>query len=212
MDLRRTLIKITSAVLFVVIMLLPIGLISVQAQDINSSATGASKGKGIERVLLISIDGMHAVDLEKFVFANPQSTLVQLKKYGITYTNASTSRPSDSFPGLLTQVTGGSTVSTGVWYDDSYDHTLSPLWVNCTTVGTEVLYDESIDKNSNAIDGGGGGNNINAIDPTKLPLDPKKGANPSTPTAICGSIRSLRSSRLTVGALPGLISIRLMIL
>ncbi|MGE5444854.1 MAG: alkaline phosphatase family protein [Ignavibacteriales bacterium] len=182
MKFKHAFFRITSAVLFGVIVLLSISPISVQAQDVNGAAMGAKKGNGIKRVLLISIDGMHAVDLQNFVNANPQSTLAQLKKHGITYTNASTSHPSDSFPGLLAQVTGGSTISTGVWYDDSYDRTLSPPGSHCATVGTEVVYDESIDKDSNAIDGGaGGGKNIDAIDPTKLPLDPNNRCNPVYP-------------------------------
>lgn len=180
MDLKRPIIKITS-VLFAAIVLLSTALIPVQSQNTSGMAIETSKSNGAKRVLLISIDGMHALDLENFVVANPQSTLAQLKKHGITYTNASTSRPSDSFPGLLAQITGGSTVSTGVWYDDSYDRTLSPPGSSCATVGTEVLYDESIDKDSSSIDGGGGGNNLNAIDPAKLPLDPKKGCKPVYP-------------------------------
>lgn len=127
------------------------------------------------RVLLLSIDGFHALDLGRYVRTHPASALAQLSSMGVTYTNASTSRPSDSFPGLLALVTGGSPVSTGVWYDDSYDRLLSPPGSNCATKGTEVLYDESIDKDPTKIDGGGG------IDPTKLPLDPTKGCTPVYP-------------------------------
>jgi predicted AlkP superfamily pyrophosphatase or phosphodiesterase len=171
MKLKRIFAKITLAVLSVVIVL--------QITNCTNDSNGSTNNP--KQVLLISIDGMHALDLENFVQANPQSTLAQLKANGITYTNASASRPSDSFPGLLAQVTGGSTISTGVWYDDSYDRTLSPPGSNCATVGTEVVYDESIDKDSNAIDGGGGGNNFNAIDPSKLPLDPNNGCKPVYP-------------------------------
>jgi Type I phosphodiesterase / nucleotide pyrophosphatase len=126
-------------------------------------------------ILLISVDGMHAVDLARYVRAYPHSPLAELSEIGVTYRNASTSRPSDSFPGLLSMVTGGTPRSTGVYYDDSYDRTLSPPGSNCATVGTEVLYDESIDINSNTIDGGGG------INPAALPLDPAKGCTPVYP-------------------------------
>ncbi|HEX2712293.1 MAG TPA: alkaline phosphatase family protein, partial [Candidatus Acidoferrales bacterium] len=139
-----------------------------------------------QRVLLISIDGFHAVDLANFVQANPDSTLATLSGHGVTFTNASTSRPSDSFPGLLALVTGGSPNSTGVWYDDSYDRRLAPPLNNsqggisgtCTAgvfPGTEVLYDETVDKNLNLIDGGGG------IDVNALPRDPANGCKPVFP-------------------------------
>src|SRR5215470_2481056 len=49
-------------------------------------------------VLLISIDGLHAVDLARYVRLHPNSTLAQLTGIGVTFPNASTSRPSDSFP------------------------------------------------------------------------------------------------------------------
>src|SRR5438105_7706165 len=65
-------------------------------------------------VLLLSIDGFHALDLALYVRLYPGSALASLAGMGVTYTNASTSRPSDSFPGLLSMVTGGSPRSTGV--------------------------------------------------------------------------------------------------
>ena len=82
---------------------------------------------------------------------------------------------SDSYPGLLALVTGGSPRSTGVYYDDSYDRKLSPPGSGCATRGTEVVYDESIDFNLNALDAGGG------IDPAALPLDPDHGCTPVYP-------------------------------
>jgi hypothetical protein len=129
----------------------------------------------IRHVLLLSIDGLHEQDLARYTTLHPNSALAQLTHLGMTYTNASTSKPSDSFPGLLSMVTGGSPRSTGVFYDDSYDRTLSAPGSNCATKGTEVVYDESIDINPNALDGGGG------IDPTRLPLDGSKGCTPVYP-------------------------------
>jgi predicted AlkP superfamily pyrophosphatase or phosphodiesterase len=122
----------------------------------------------VKRVLLLSVDGLHASDLSNYVKDHPQSNLALLSNHGITYTNASTSKPSDSFPGLLSMVTGGSPNSTGVFYDDSYDRKLLPPIASHAgdKPGTEVLYDESIDKDSNKIDGGGG------INPEMLPRDP----------------------------------------
>jgi hypothetical protein len=72
-------------------------------------------------------------------------------------------------------VTGGSPRSTGVFYDVSYDRALSPPGSACATVGTAVVYDESIEFNSDLIDGGGG------IDPAALPLDPRRGCTPVYP-------------------------------
>jgi hypothetical protein len=134
----------------------------------------ASSGSGGKHVLLISIDGMHAIDLEKFIATNPQSTLAALANNGVRYTNASASTPSDSFPGLVAIVTGGSPKSTGLYYEVSFDRTLvapANSGATCTpggtnTVGTVVDWSEAIDINSNVIDGGGG------INPQALPRDP----------------------------------------
>src|ERR1700730_12555896 len=52
-------------------------------------------------VLLISIDGMHAVDYENCVKAGTCPTLAALGKDGVNYTRTSTARSSDSFPGLM---------------------------------------------------------------------------------------------------------------
>ncbi len=126
-------------------------------------------------VLLLSIDGLHAQDLALYTRIHPHSALASLGKWGVTYTNASTTKPSDSFPGLLSMVTGGTPRSTGVFYDDSYDGNLSAPGSNCSTKGTEVVYDESIDYNSDALNAGGG------INPQALPLDPAKGCTPVYP-------------------------------
>src|SRR5215831_10027560 len=139
------------------------------------SAQSAGGDQKIRHVLLISVDGMHEVDLERYTKQNPGSALARLARTGVQYTNASTSKPSDSFPGLLSMVTGGTPRSTGVFYDDSYDRNLSAPGSNCSTKGTEIVYDESIDFNPGALDGGGG------IDPTTLPLDGTKGCTPVYP-------------------------------
>jgi hypothetical protein len=77
-------------------------------------------------VLLISIDGMHAVDFENCVASNTCPTLAGLGKTGVNYTRTSTSRPSDSFPGLMALVTGGSPRTVGAFYDVAYDRVLAP--------------------------------------------------------------------------------------
>jgi hypothetical protein len=146
------------------------------AQPIQAAAT--SNG-GIQHVLLISVDGMHGVDLEKYIHSNPHSTLALLANRGVRYSNASASEPSDSFPGVIALVTGGSPRSTGLYYETSYDRSLVapvtvggvPTNVTCTPggtnpAGTAVDYSETIDINQNVIDGGGG------INTQALPRDP----------------------------------------
>lgn len=143
----------------------------------SAHAQGVSRAgrEDIHHVLLLSVDGLHAVDLERYISTHPNSAMAQLAHMGVLYPNASTTRPSDSFPGLLSMVTGGTPRSTGVFYDDSYDRTLSAPGSNCQTTGTEVLYDESIDFDSTKLDGGGG------INPAALPLDPAHGCTPVYP-------------------------------
>ena len=70
-----------------------------------------------EHVLLISIDGMHAVDYENCIKTNTRPNLASLGKTGVNYTRTSTSRPSDSFPGLMALVTRGTPRSVGAFYD-----------------------------------------------------------------------------------------------
>ncbi len=81
---------------------------------------------GNRHVLLISIDGMHAVDFKNCVAAGTCPTLAALGKTGVNYTRTTTSRPSDSFPGLLALVTGGSPRTVGGFYDVAYDRVLAP--------------------------------------------------------------------------------------
>src|SRR5215469_11361665 len=84
-------------------------------------AFAAPKGPTYDHVLMISVDGLHAIDLSNYIAANPMSTLATLAATGVRYPNALTTAPSDSFPGLLAPTTGGTSKSTGVFYDDSYD-------------------------------------------------------------------------------------------
>src|ERR1700752_4688606 len=144
-------------------------------------------GNEIRHVLLISVDGLHALDLSNYVSSHPASTLAALSSHGITYTNASTSQPSDSFPGLASLVTGGSPATVGLWYDVTYNRALPPppqtpsLPITggpslCpSVVGTPMAYDESIDFNLTLLNGGGG------INPNFLPRDPTKNCAPVFP-------------------------------
>src|SRR5437868_1295125 len=53
----------------------------------------------VKRALLFSLDGLHALDLANYVKARPNSSLAQLSQHGVTYKNAHTSLPSNSWPG-----------------------------------------------------------------------------------------------------------------
>src|ERR1700757_484680 len=118
-------------------------------------------------------------------------TLAMLMAHGVDYSNASTPFPSDSFPGMVGQLTGGNPSSTGIYYDDSWNHAVFPAGTtNCTgpAPGGEVTYFEALDYNL-ALDAGQGivpaagsdpwanilqmtGNPLDVINPAQLPVDP----------------------------------------
>jgi len=142
---------------------------------------------GIHRVLLISIDGMHALDYENCVKTGTCPNLAALGKHGVTYTRASTSKPSDSFPGLMALVTGASPKTHGAFYDVAYDRTLAPPQITtgngvaggpCSQIGTRTEYEEGDDFDQTKLNGGGpygptGGGYL-SINPARLPRDPNK--------------------------------------
>jgi hypothetical protein len=134
---------------------------STEAEGPDSSTEGGDAGSpgpiaATQRVLLISVDGFHRVDLTNWIAAHPASTLASLASTGIEYAAAHTTTPSDSFPGMLALATGGTPRSTGVYYDDSYDRTLYAPGSQCTgSPGTEVIFDESIDYDSSRLFSGG---------------------------------------------------------
>jgi hypothetical protein len=190
--------KITVAVLSLVAVCFATSAI---AQD-NDFAKGP-----IKHVLLISVDGMHAVDLLNCV--NGVSTvnsgepycpaLAALGKTGVNYVAASTSKPSDSFPGLISIVTGGSPALTGIYYDVAYARNLDapakttgnglaagPCTPGAAPTGTTSEYEEGIDIDQTKVNGGAPGaaltdGGIASIDPQKLIRDPNKGCTPVYP-------------------------------
>ena len=133
---------------------------------------GGASAAPYDRVMLISIDGMHAIDLANYVASHPEGTLATLAKHGVSYPNALTTNPSDSFPGFLAQVTGGTPRSTGIFYDDSFDRSYFPAGSDCKgEPGTEVAFAEDIDVDSKRLDAGGTpGQPQTQVDPKKLPL------------------------------------------
>jgi hypothetical protein len=143
-------------------------LFGIQTASANKD-NNSNEQSAIQHVLLISVDGMHEVDLANYLAKHSNSAFARLINHGVRYTHVSTSNPSDSFPGLLAFMTGGSPKSTGVFYDDSYDRTLFAPGSNCLTMGTETQYAENIDYDLSQLDGGGLPDSDH-IDPTKLPL------------------------------------------
>jgi hypothetical protein len=120
----------------------------------------AAVGRDYKHVLLISVDGMHAVDLTNWIANHPDSHFAHLANHGIVYPNAYTTAPSDSYPGMLAQVTGATPKNGGLFYDDSYDREEYPSKAfytsqglpdpGCTgKAGTEVTNFEELDKSYN---------------------------------------------------------------
>jgi hypothetical protein len=162
-----------------------------------SFAVGSS-GEAVSRhVLLVSIDGMHALDFHNCALAGTCPNLAALAGTGVNYTRTSTSKPSDSFPGLMAIVTGGTPKLVGAYYDVAYDRVLAPpaadtgngvLHGECVPGqpnGTRTEYEEGVEIDQTLLNGGGpygtydGG--VKSIDPAKLIRDPFNGCAPVYP-------------------------------
>jgi hypothetical protein len=125
--------------------------------------------------------------------------LAELGETAVNYVDTSTSRPSDSFPGLTAIISGASPRTAGAYYDVAYDRVLAPPTIltgngvaggTCIPGmpnGTRTEYEEGIDKNQqyvNGIDGistANGDGGVNSIDPLKLIRDPYDGCKPVYP-------------------------------
>ena len=117
----------------------------------------------------------------------------------MNYLTAATSEPSDSFPGLMALVSGGSPRTVGAFYDVAYDRSLDPPATTtgygvagapnlCTSgappMGTRTEFDEGIDINKLLLNGGapaGVDGGIASIDPNKLERDPANNCAPVYP-------------------------------
>lgn len=178
--------------------------LAVGQQPTRAQLSSSSK---IQHVLLISVDGMHAVDFlncaKGIVTANGGQSycpaIAALGATGVNYVSASTSKPSDSFPGLTAIVTGGSPAFTGVYYDVAYSRNYDapakttgnglgagPCTPNAVPTGTTTEYEEGIDINQHKLNGGAPGasltdGTIASIDPKRLVRDPANGCAPVYP-------------------------------
>jgi hypothetical protein len=170
----------------------------------NAGSVGSGN---IQHVLLLSIDGMHAVDFYNcangIAGINGGSpycpNLAALGQIGINYVATISSTPSDSFPGLAAIVTGGSPKTTGLYYDVAYDRSLAPpvsttgtglAGGTCTPyaapTGTTTDYDQGIELDDTKLNGGAPGAGLTegsaaSIDPNKLVRDPAAGCAPVYP-------------------------------
>ena len=125
------------------------------ARDDDGDRDAHRRGRRMKHVLLLSIDGLHAIDLSRFIDGHPRSALARLAHHGVRYESAYVNRldgtptnPSDSFPGLLALTTGGSSPTHGSWYDVSYArdlHAYSATAPCAGPPGTGVAYDETLD-------------------------------------------------------------------
>src|ERR1700677_2006396 len=138
----------------------------------------AAASVNIKHVLLLSIDGMHAVDF--YNCANGIAgvnggqpycpNLAALSQTGINYVNTESSKPSDSFPGMAALASGGSPKTTGLYYDVAYDRSLDAperttgtglaaglCTPYATPTGTTTDNDQGIDLDDTKLNGGAPG-------------------------------------------------------
>jgi Type I phosphodiesterase / nucleotide pyrophosphatase len=163
--------------------------------------------KHVKHVLLLSIDGMHAVDFYNCTHGIAGANggdpycpnMAALGRTGIIYVSASSSKPSDSFPGIAALVTGGTPKSTGLYYDVAYDRSLDGpatttgtglAAATCTPFappnGTTTDNDQGVDIDDTKLNGGARGatlteGGIASLDATKLSRDPANGCAPVYP-------------------------------
>ena len=181
---------------------LNLGLLALVLTVLLPATSGAQSGSRIQHVLLISVDGMHSLDFANCAKGVPSfgnqpycPHLAALSATGVHYLQALTPKPSDSFPGLVAQITGGTPRSAGMYYDVSYDRSLSPparttpygivggAKLCPSVIGTQVGFDEELDFNYLKLDGGrpNGSSGRNGINPAYLPRDPRNGCAPVYP-------------------------------
>jgi Type I phosphodiesterase / nucleotide pyrophosphatase len=168
----------------------------VMAADSNTVGSGQ-----IKHVLLLSIDGMHAVDFYNCSHGiagvnggNPYCpNMAALSQSGVNYVNTESSKPSDSFPGMAALASGGTPKTTGLYYDVAYDRSLDapakktgtglgagPCTPYAEPTGTTTDNDQGIDLDDTKLNGGAPGaplteGGIASLDPLKLVRDPQLG-------------------------------------
>jgi hypothetical protein len=194
--------KMTSLNLAGAVMAVTLAAAHGTAADVGT--VGSAK---IKHVLLLSIDGMHAVDFlncaQGIAGINSGSpycpNLAALSPTAINYVAAISSKPSDSFPGITALVSGGSPKTTGIYYDVAYDRSLDPparktgtgleagkCEANAPPLGTTTDFDQGVDFDDTKLNGGAPGaglteGGIASIDPDRLERDPQANCTPVFP-------------------------------
>ena len=177
---------------------------SIHLLTAQTNTVGSGK---IKHVLLLSIDGMHAVDFYNCTHGVAGvnggeaycPNMAALSQTAINYVNATSSKPSDSFPGMAALASGGTPKSTGLYYDVAYDRSLDPPAEKTGTglaagpcvpytapLGTTTDNDQGPDFDDTKLNGGAPGaglteGGIASIDPKKLERDPQNGCAPVYP-------------------------------
>jgi hypothetical protein len=172
--------------------------------EAQSQTVGSGK---IQHVLLLSIDGMHEADFYNCTHGisgvnggEPYCpNMAALRQSAITYVNTTSSKPSDSFPGMAALASGGTPKSTGLYYDVAYDRSLDPPAEKTGTglaagpcvpydvpFGTTTDNDQGVDIDDTKLNGGAPGaglteGGIASLDPKKLERDPQNGCAPVYP-------------------------------
>jgi hypothetical protein len=177
---------------------------STHAMAAEKTPVGSGK---IKHVLLLSIDGMHAVDF--YNCANGITgvnggqpycpNITALSQTGINYVNTESSKPSDSFPGMAALASGATPKTTGLYYDVAYDRSLDapakttgtglaagPCTPYAAPRGTTTDNDQGIDIDDTKLNGGAPGaplteGGVASIDPLRLERDPQAGCAPVYP-------------------------------
>ena len=189
-------------------MLAVAAVIGALASSKYGKAQTSSVGSGnIKHALLLSIDGMHAVDFYNCAHGiagvnggSPYCpNMAALGQTAINYVNTESSKPSDSFPGMAALASGGTPKTTGLYYDVAYDRSLDapakttgtglaagPCTPYATPTGTTTDNDQGIDLDDTKLNGGAPGvplteGGIASIDPLKLERDPAAGCAPVYP-------------------------------
>ena len=170
----------------------------------NRTAIASVAPGPYQHVLILSVDGLRSADLQDPALQPYLTNINSLRSVGVTYPNAFTTSPSDSFPGTLSYLTGAGPATTGVYYDDTYARNLTAPIANGGNInspkGTEATYFELLDYSIPAdpsnpdpknviwrLDGGGyvsgdptkpfvqGDYGLGSIDTTRLPQDCSSG-------------------------------------
>ena len=115
----------------------------------------AAAGGACEHVLFVTIDGLHAADLDDPRLAADLPNVAALRKVGVTFTNAFTPVPTDSFCGLLSEFAGAGPKTTGIYYDHAYDRALYPAGSSPAALpGAPLESNGEIDWNKALLGGG----------------------------------------------------------